>query len=181
MKKTISILLVLVLALCASIPAFAADTITTGGGSATKDVKATYQPGDTPTIYSVDITWGSMEFTYTDASKGTWDPETHQYKGATEATWSCENDANKITVTNHSNAGIKAVLGYTSGEGFSEINGNFSKDSYTLRSAEGTTRGNAPSYDFYLTLSGSLNESALENTVIGTVTITIHGFDSLTD
>jgi len=134
-----------------------------------------YAKWESPAIISVYISWGSMEFTYTDASKGTWDPETHQYKGATEATWSCENDANKITVTNHSNAGIKAVLGYTSGEGFSEINGNFSKDSYTLRSAEGTTRGNAPSYDFYLTLSGSLNESALENTVIGTVTITIYG------
>lgn len=173
MKKTISILLVLVLALCASIPAFAADTITTGGGSATKDVKATYQPGDTPTIYSVDITWGSMEFTYTDASKGTWDPNTHEYEGETEAAWSCEKDANKITVTNHSNTRIVAVLNYTASNGFSGINGIFSKDSIELRSAEGTEPVNAPHGDSYLKLSGSL-DSDVSGAVIGTVTIIIY-------
>lgn len=71
-------------------------------------------------------------------------------------------------------------MGYTSGEGFSEINGNFSKDSIKLRSAEGTEPVNAPHGDSYLKLSGSL-DSDVSGAVIGTVKITIYGFDSLTD
>lgn len=59
MKKIFALILTFALALtAASVPAFAADTIGKGG-SAVKDVKATYSAGDSATIvYSVDITWG---------------------------------------------------------------------------------------------------------------------------
>ena len=62
-----------------TVTAFAADaTITEAGKSATKAVKASYRSGaGGSTVYSVDITWGSMEFTYSEGPSPTWDPETH--------------------------------------------------------------------------------------------------------
>ena len=80
MKKMISIILALMLSLCMSITAFAAE-INIRDGSTSTDVKGTYvSGGSTATVYSVDVVWGSMEFTYTDAFTGTWNPVTHGYQ-----------------------------------------------------------------------------------------------------
>ena len=113
MKKIFAIIISLALLSTASVTAFAASPITAKDGSDSAVVKGTYVAGDaSATVYSVDIAWGSMEFTYTDASKGTWNPDTHGYDGAKAATWSCATDANKIEVTNHSNANVTAQLSY---------------------------------------------------------------------
>lgn len=65
MKKTISVLLALVLILAMSTTAFAA-TIESSPGSQDIDVNAKYVDGvSAPTKYSVDVSWGAMEFTYT--------------------------------------------------------------------------------------------------------------------
>lgn len=76
MKKVFTTLMVMALMLTTSVTAFAAD-ITEIGGTDGADVKASYRPGGDATIYSVDIEWGAMEFTYNDASTNTWDPDTH--------------------------------------------------------------------------------------------------------
>jgi hypothetical protein len=95
MRKIVSLLLTLLLFISMRTAATAA-TITAVPGSDSMDVMATYEPGGTSEIiYSVDISWGSMEFTYTSATEGTWDPETHTYGGSSQGTWSCDNDANK--------------------------------------------------------------------------------------
>ena len=57
-----------------------------GTGSYSAEVKGTYQPGGSgAVVYSVDIAWTDMSFTYTGAGEGTWNPETHQYSGTMRA------------------------------------------------------------------------------------------------
>lgn len=174
MKKMISVLLVLALSLCMGITAFAAE-IDTEGGSASTDVKATYVLGGVEaTVYSVDITWGSMEFTYTSAFIGNWNPDTHVYDNSTEEKWTCDEDANKITVTNHSNTSILATPSYiASGASIGTVSAGFDKEDIYLASAVGKTLENAPTGSFLLTLSGQLNEDVEVLTVIGSVTVTI--------
>ena len=70
-----------------------------GTGSYSAEVKGTYQPGGSgAVVYSVDIAWTDMNFTYTGAGEGTWNPETHQYEGGTEASWTDSNAS--VTVIN---------------------------------------------------------------------------------
>ena len=145
------------------------------------DVYVTYQAGaSSPTIYSVDIVWQSMEFTYTAASEGTWDPETHAYTNKQNASWSFAN--NRITVTNHSNAEVKATFSYTSATNYSAVNGTFvgvdnnalPNATLTLSSAVGSAREAAPCGDAFLSLSGELPSRLETKTVCGTVTVTIN-------
>ncbi|MCD7957003.1 MAG: hypothetical protein LUG93_14900, partial [Lachnospiraceae bacterium] len=69
-----------------------------GEGSSSADVTATYESSEAATVYSVDITWGSLEFTYTEAGARTWDPSTHTYSEAEEGGWSCEEGSNILTI-----------------------------------------------------------------------------------
>lgn len=174
MKKVLTIILSLALLSMASVTAFAASPITSVGGSDSADVKGTYVAGGTAaTVYSVDIAWGSMDFTYTDASQGTWNPENHQYDGAVAANWSCETDANKITVTNHSNAAVIAQFSYAPESGYNGINGAFSNETLNLGTAVGTEVSSAPSGSVTLSLTGELSSETAANTKIGTVTVTL--------
>ena len=174
MKKLMSVLFVLAAALYMGTTVFAAGKIEGSGGSANTDVKATYSSGGTATIiYSVDVTWGSMDFTYNDASPGTWNPVTHQYDGAGTATWTCAADANKITVTNHSNTAVTAILSFAAGTGYSGISGSFSKSTIHLATAVGLLPESAPADSSLLTLSGALASSVTTSTPIGSVTVTL--------
>lgn len=174
MKKVVTILIVIALLSMASVTAFAASPITSVGDSDSVDVKGTYVAGTAATtVYSVDIAWGSMEFTYTDASQGTWNPETHQYDGAGTGTWSCETDANKITVTNHSNAAVIAQFSYAPESGYNAISGAFTNETLNLNTAVGTEVLSAPSGSVTLSLTGELSSETAANTKIGTVTVTL--------
>lgn len=159
----------------------ATTNITDANGSDSHDVYVTYQEGaSSPTIYSVDIVWESMEFTYTAASKGTWNPSTHTFTDAGEASWSFAN--NKITVTNHSNADVNTSFSYTPAANFRAVNGAFvdvhknaiHNATLTLNSAVGYAREAAPSGDAFLSLSGELPSSLATQTICGTVTVTIN-------
>lgn len=81
-------------------------------------------------VISVDLEWGSMEFVYT-PEQTIWNPDTHEYEtvlnedGSSAAGWSvAEGSSNHITITNHSNVPVEAVLDFTSAEG-KNINGYF--------------------------------------------------------
>lgn len=159
----------------------ATTNITDANGSDSHDVYVTYQEGaSSPTIYSVDIVWESMEFTYTAASKGTWNPSTHTFTDVEGASWSFAN--NKITVTNHSNADVNTSFSYTPAANFRAVNGAFvdvhknaiTNATLTLRSAVGSTRDEAPSGTAYLSLTGELSSSLATQTICGTVTVTIN-------
>lgn len=156
-----------------TVTAFAADaTITTGGGTASKSVTASYSAGaGGGTVYSVDITWGNMEFTYSEGSGSTWNPATHTYSSGGAGGWS--NSGNTITVTNHSNTGVTANLTYTPETGFTEISGNFNKSTMNLATAVGTEVPEAPKDTAALTLTGKLASTVTVPATIGTITVTI--------
>ena len=180
MKKFFAFVSALALALSlAAVPAFAAgDTIDTATGSSSHAVKATYDDGSGSgsgggtIVYSVNIEWGAMEFTYTAASKGQWNPDTHAYGEDTKASWT-SNGSNTVKITNHSNAAVKATLSYTAATGFEEIIGSFDNATINLATAEGTTLANAPTETARLTLTGELASTTTDNTTIGTVTVTL--------
>ena len=156
-----------------TVTAFAADTtINAENGTATKEVTASYQSGagGSP-VYSVDITWGSMAFTYSEGSSPTWNPATHTYSSGGAGGWS--NSGNTITVTNHSNTGVTAALAYTSETGYEGISGNFDNANMTIATAVGTEFSAAPTKTAKLNLSGALDSKVASSTKIGTITVTI--------
>lgn len=172
MKKLFVLLLAFSLLCAMAIPAFADSPITAIGGSDTATVTGSYVSGSSSTVYSVDISWGSMAFTYVDASQGSWNPATHEYDDAVEAHWSCDEGDNTVTVTNHSNAAVRATLAYTPAAGYTAIQGSFSNATLDLVTAVGTERTNAPTASATLTLTGAL-PAGTNNVTIGTVTITL--------
>ena len=125
------------------------------------------------TVYSVDIDWGSMEFTYTVDNEGTWNPETHTYDGATSGVWSCEEGANLITVTNHSNAKVGVKLNFKEeARPFQGVTGTFTNEQYTLESGEGKTYDQADTKPSALTLSGAINKS-YQNKIFGSANVAL--------
>ena len=77
MKKYVIFLLAGIIMSSVSITAFAQ---TSTGEDVGTDVKAKFVDGvETPEVCSVDVSWGSMEFTYSESGKKTWNPETHEY------------------------------------------------------------------------------------------------------
>lgn len=151
-------------------------TITQIGVSDTNDVKATYATnGQAATVYSVDIEWGNMEYTYTIESEGSWNPDTHQFDGKSqEGRWSCSNGADKVKVTNHSNAAVKAEFDYEAEGEYKGITGSFDDSTVNLATAEGTTVDQAPNETVQLTLNGELDKNVTTHTKIGTATVTLN-------
>ena len=91
-------------------------------------------------VISVDLEWGGMEFVYT-PEQTVWNPNTHEYEpvlnedGSSPSGWSvAEGSSNHITITNHSNVAIEAVLDFASAEG-KNINGYFERSYLSCGSA----------------------------------------------
>ena len=141
------------------------------------DIKATYQAGkeNTDTVYSVDVKWGSLEYTYSSGVTKSWDPTTLKYKETSgTSSWTCQDGADQITVTNNSNADITASLAY--GKTDNNITGTFTNSKIGLKSAEGTNVGESPSETTTLSLKGALSDTTAEKKEIGNVTVTISDY-----
>lgn len=151
-------------------------------------VTATYQEiGNTDTVYSVDIIWGSMNFTY-EVQKGSWNPKTHSYDTSSSGTWadpiSGANslNSNQLEITNHSNAAVICSIEYEPDDSYSDISALFSCDGgegvssitdCSLPSAVDKDQTNPLlTKTFDLSLSGSLPKNATLAS-IGTITITL--------
>ena len=178
MKKKTALVLTLAMVFSLAPLSAYADTIGTAGGTASHDVTATYRAdssgGAGGKVYSVDITWGDMAFTYT-AEAGIWDPATHKTTDAEGGVWTVDKEGgNTITVTNHSNTDVTAAFNYAPAEGFTGISGSFDKESLALKTAVGTEVANAPSGTAALTLDGALGSDTTANTTIGTITVTLN-------
>ena len=171
MKKITTLLAAAALTCAMGTTAFAADQDGVNTGSYSADVKGTYQAGGSgDVVYSVDIAWTDMSFIYTGAGEGTWDPETHQYEGGTEASWTDSNDS--ITVTNHSNAAVKATASYQAETGYESTTMTFGNNGATVATAVDTEVASAPSATITVTPGGTLAESA-NGGKIGTITVSI--------
>lgn len=180
MKKFLTFTLAIAMILTmGSIPAFAA-TIETKPGTDDHDVYGTYVAGSSGgNIYSVNVSWQALEFTYTGETVAGWNPGTHQYDSTTPAAWT--STTNNITVTNHSNVYVIVTFGYASIGAFDGvITGSFSgpriiSNAVTLQSADGLATDDAKlSATATLTLDGDLDSGTTPSTKIGTVTVTIN-------
>ncbi len=170
MKKVLAI--TLTMAMLFTMTAMA-ENISSSSGTASVDVNGSYVQGvASDTIYSVDIVWGDMNFTYTDAAQGTWNPATHKYDDVGQkGTWSAS--GNTIMVTNHSNAGITASMEFKTD--ITTVTHEFDNATFELDSAVGTSRDAAPSEISTLTLDGTMKETDPVDGKIGTVTVVISG------
>ena len=115
-----------------------------------------------PQEISVEIAWDDMSFTYTAPSKGTWNPETHQYDNVTEGGWTSA--GGNITVTNNGSETVAASFSYSPAEGMSGITGVFSQALLTVEPEKQATAK--------LTLSGTPTET-FENRQLGAVSVTV--------
>lgn len=124
------------------------------------EITISYVPGtDEPDVVSVDVTWGAMEFVYTE---GTWNAKTHSYEGAG---WT-DNGTGYVTVSNTGSVDTTAGFKYTTER--TDISGSFDvTGAAELKAGAEITA--------YLTLSGKPESSLGEKAVIGTATVMIGG------
>lgn len=173
MTKLFSLLLAVMMIATMSVTAFAANVDDTNT-SDSKNVTANYVAGTSAdAVYLVDIAWGSVMFTYTSASEGTWDPETHTYDGATAAKWTCAEGANKIDVTNHSNAAVTVEI--TNSNVMDGVTLTWSDASLELATADNGVNGAAgtpTTASATLEVTGAISDTGSTQT-LGTVTVTL--------
>lgn len=171
LKKITAAVLALMLIAALAVPT-AAETVSGNPNSKSVDVKAKYAGGAvTPEVYSVDVTWGKMEFTYSVSGTREWDPDTHKYTDNTDAAWTA--DGNGITVVNHSNMPVNVGFSYTAVAEFNGVTGAFSVESDTLDAGIVDNADGADSVSTELTLSGSLASTVSEFTKVGSVTVSL--------
>lgn len=168
MKKLISLLLVLLTMLSASITVFAETYNNVGEYEA--DVTGVYVAGNegSGTVFCVDIEWANMTFTYHAQKDPVWDPVNHIYSEPVAAWWEGEGS---ITVTNHSNTLISATPTFEATDGYDSVALTFSPAALHLASSEFMEFGENQTGEITVTPSGSLPENT--NGVIGAVKIRI--------
>ena len=134
-------------------------------------VQAQYRDSAAPeTVYLVDVKWGEMQFTYTAAGVSVWNPATHAYEVKEESRWS--GTGNTITVENHSNAEVTAVLSFEAAEGYS-LTGTFDKAELRLPTAEGTDPDAPPTATTAFMLGGTLEAEADSFHTVGKITVAV--------
>lgn len=172
LKKFAVAVLALMLMATQVVPA-SAETVSDKTGSKSIDVKAKYAGGiTTPEVYSVDVTWGKMEFTYSASGTRDWDPATHKYTDNTSASWTA--DGNDVTVVNHSNKDVTVNFAYAAAEGYDGVIGEFSVASDTLDAGAVGNVDGADSVSTRLTLSGTLASTVTEFTKVGSITVSLN-------
>lgn len=141
-------------------------------GSTDIDVNGKYNDTTTEVdVYSVDIEWGAMQFTYSVSGNKTWNPATHSFDVNTNDAWTAE--GNTITVTNHSSKSVTADFAFEALDAYKEAIASFAPASLDLKSGRETTFEEADSKTSTMTLSGTLPASLEQFTKIGTVTVSL--------
>lgn len=169
MKKLTFFILMLAMIMSLSSTALAT-TISTGDHDI--DVEAIYQDNITmTTVYSVDVSWDAMQFTYTESGELIWDPVNHTYIDSTTGEWSAY--GNTVTVTNHSNAEVTAYFDFYALDEYNSVTGSFDIPYAYLAAGELNGYDSADSVVATLTLDGALDADVVEFTKVGTITVTI--------
>lgn len=180
MKKLLALVLSIVLVLAMSVSVAAVDANTTGNEldekvgtnstTAAVDVVITGS-GDLTAVYSVIVTWQSLNFEFAFSSADEWNPENHTY---TSGGGGWTNSSSTITVTNHSNVTVRAKASFAGNApslSRNDVTATISNPSFTINSAVGTEYESAPSGTFTCSVTGV--PSVTEGFNIGTITISI--------
>ncbi len=178
MKKLIAtaLALTMTLSLSLSTTALAAGKVDDAGvGSQVPiDVTAKYNDGVTkPTVYSVDLTWEDMTFTYNESGTKIWDPDTHTYTDSTSVGW--DKYTAEVTATNHSNAKVTVTFDYTP-QGDTGVTAYMTKRSFILAAGVENYPNDAATNSTLLTINGNSKPNGsvtAEGVTIGTITVTI--------
>ena len=189
MKKLLTIALALILAVFMTMSICAADTspvedldpTETDNNSATAEVNIKIAGKENiTTVYSVDVAWDSLDFTYNFGDADIWNPDTHEYEtGATGTAGSWTDNSADIVVTNHSNAKIRATASFAGGStslSRNDVTATLSNPSFTVETAVGTAVDSAPNGKFTCTVSGIPSGTSDFN--LGTITIKIETVSS---
>lgn len=169
MKKLITTALITVLITAMSINVFASGV----PGNQNIDVEAKYVDNTTtPGVYSVDVQWDNMQFTYSKTGTKAWKSDTHTYTDNTNGSWSV--DGNTIKVTNHSNRELNVSFTFSKEVSITEnISGNFSIETKDLNAGIENNVGGADSVTSALTLVGDLGKNKTAFTKIGAITVSL--------
>ena len=159
---------ILILLLCMCIPGAVAAEV----GSREIDVNARVKTETkAAAVYSLDLMWSDMTFTYTRQENLTWNAKDHSYKSRSSGKW--DKTRGTITVVNHSNVEVQVTVTYIPLEG-TGITGTLRNGSRRLKAGrEGDYEG-ADRMTATLVVGGKPNETITEEeTRIGTLKITI--------
>ena len=180
MKKSIALILILALLAAVGTTAFAAETTETPEGNS-QEVLASYEEGNRDkTVISVDISWDQMSFIYHGESAPAWNAEKHRYEDeVTEAGWAP--GTGLITIRNNSNTILQAHVGYQQETAYETVKMCFTDEApyigsaYTddRKDAEGNVCGTPCEVILKAIPTGILSEDTVDNTRIGTITITL--------
>ena len=180
MKKVLSIVLAIAMIASMATVAFANSMVgenAAATGNSEAPVYGTYTINDEnrTDMFKVEVLWGSMEFTYTEAAEQ-WNTTEHTWDTAEVGTWApAATDANKVILKNHSSEGVTVGLAFTDDvDDEATIVGTFDKASIALDAVAG--EGTAAVVDedaALLSLVGDYNDEEAVKVEIGTVTATI--------
>lgn len=173
MKKIFATIIALAMVLAMSVTAFAAeDTGNKPGDSQDIDVTAkTESSTTTPTVYSVDISWDSMTFTYSESGTKTWNPENHTFTTSTSGGW--DKTTANVTVTNHSNATVDVAVTYSAVDG-TGVTGTITNGTKTLAAGVENAYDAADKLVATLTISGEPTATVTsEGVKVGSITVKI--------
>ncbi len=126
--------------------------------------------GEKLDVFTVDISFGSMSFTYVDEGYGDWNSETHEQE-VIPAHWECDEDENKVTVVNESEFTILTSFIYEKGEGFEGITGAFDNAVARLVGTEDEAYAEKSTVNAYLSLDGEFGSENAAETKLGQVTV----------
>lgn len=125
-----------------------------------------------PPVYSVDVSWGAMNFTYLTRVTPVWNETNHVYDETYTSEWRAE--GNTIKLTNHSNVGVKAKFKYKQLSRYKAVKGTFGNQTLTLPSAVGRAiNAKELTGTRELTLSGTLSDKMDKYVAIGNIKIEI--------
>lgn len=133
------------------------------------------------TVYSVDLAWDDMTFTYSTEGTMTWDPEDHTYSSSVvnDGTWTAADGGTSagVTATNHSNAPVNINFTFSKNNATEgSYAGSMSVASDQLTAGVENDYANADSVDSELSFTGALGgtyQGATTAPTLGTVTISL--------